>query len=84
MKAKENKFAILSSFFSLSLSGHVSGLPELFHPLRRSRTKRGMTIKKEESIRIQAFHKPNSNAGISDMVYLFQVTTINYLTLWYE
>jgi hypothetical protein len=34
--------------------------------------------------RIQAFHNPNSNAGIRDTISLFTVTTINYLTLWYE
>jgi hypothetical protein len=34
--------------------------------------------------KIQAFHKPNSKAGISDTISLFIVTTINYLTLWYE
>jgi hypothetical protein len=35
-------------------------------------------------IRIQAFHKPNSNAGIRDTISLFVVTTISYLTLLYE
>jgi hypothetical protein len=32
-------------------------------------------------MRIQAFHKPNSKAGISDTSSLFTVTAINYLTL---
>jgi len=32
-------------------------------------------------IRIQAFHKPNSNAGMRDTIALFTVTAINYLTL---
>jgi hypothetical protein len=35
-------------------------------------------------MRIQAFHKPNSNAGIRDTISLFVVITISYLTLWYE
>jgi hypothetical protein len=29
--------------------------------------------------RIQAFHKPNSNAGIRDTISLFVVTRTNYL-----
>jgi hypothetical protein len=35
---------------------------------------------REGNIKIQAFHKPNSNAGIRDTISLFTVTTINYLT----
>ena len=34
-------------------------------------------------MKIQAFHKPNSNSGISDVVSLLQLTIINYLMLWY-
>ena len=33
-------------------------------------------------MKIQAFHKPNSNSGISDVVSLLQLTIINYLMLW--
>jgi hypothetical protein len=32
-------------------------------------------------MKIQAFHKPNSKAGMSDTISLFIVNTINYLTL---
>jgi hypothetical protein len=36
---------------------------------------------REGTMIIQAFHKPNSKAGISDTISLFIVKTINYLTL---
>jgi hypothetical protein len=34
--------------------------------------------------KIQAFHKPNSNAGIRDTISLSTVTITNYIILWFE
>jgi hypothetical protein len=34
-------------------------------------------------VKIQAFHKPNSTSGTSDIVSLLRLAIITYLMLWY-